>query len=75
MENSSERIVPCIIYLAGQNDAFREKSCTICTEQNGKFLKLIEMIASFDNPMAERLRNIKINISISIIWDPGCKLN
>lgn len=54
-----KRIIACIIYHAQQNDAFRGKNCTIYTEQNGKFLKLIEMIASFDNPMAEHLRKIK----------------
>ncbi|XP_050062995.1 zinc finger MYM-type protein 1-like [Aphis gossypii] len=54
-----KRIIACIIYLARQNDAFRGKNCTIYTKSNGKFLKLIEMIASFDNPMAEHLRNIK----------------
>lgn len=54
-----KRIIACIIYLAQQNDAFRGQNCTIYTEQNGKFLKLIEMIASFDNPMAEHLRKIK----------------
>lgn len=48
-----KRIIACIIYLAKQNDAFRGKNCLINTEHNGKFLKLIEMIASFDNPMAE----------------------
>ncbi|XP_001943532.2 zinc finger MYM-type protein 1-like [Acyrthosiphon pisum] len=54
-----KRIIACIIYLAQQNDAFRGQNCTIYTEQNGKFLKLIEMIAIFDNPMAEHLRKIK----------------
>lgn len=54
-----KRIVTCIIYLAGQNDAFRGENCTIYEAQNGKFLKLIEMIATFDNPMAEHLRRIQ----------------
>lgn len=31
---------------------------TINSEQNGNFLKLIEMIATFDNPLGENLRKI-----------------
>jgi len=54
-----KRIIACILYLASQNDSFRGKHCTIYSDQNGKFLKLIEMLASFDNPMAEHLRKIK----------------
>ncbi|KAE9528853.1 hypothetical protein AGLY_012428 [Aphis glycines] len=54
-----KRIITCILYLASQNDSFRGKHCTIYSDQNGKFLKLIEMLASIDNPMAEHLRKIK----------------
>ncbi|XP_050532688.1 uncharacterized protein LOC126900793 [Daktulosphaira vitifoliae] len=57
-----KRIIVRIIYLAQQNDAFRGKNYTIYTESNGKFLKLIEMKTSFDNPMAKYLRNIKNKI-------------
>ncbi|VVC43762.1 Hypothetical protein CINCED_3A019002 [Cinara cedri] len=46
-----KRITACIPYLTRQNDTFRRKHCTIYNDQNGKFLKLIEMIASFDNLM------------------------
>jgi len=54
-----KRIIACILYLASQNDSFRGKHCTIYSNQNGKFLKLIEMLASFDNQLAEHLRKIK----------------
>lgn len=59
MENCIKKNHCMYIYLAGQNDSFRGKNCTIYSKHNEKFLKLIETIASFDNPMGERLRRIK----------------
>lgn len=44
-----------ILYLE-QNDSFKGQNCTIYGKQNSKFLKLIEIIASFDNPMDEHIR-------------------
>lgn len=54
-----KRIIACILYFANQNDSIRRKHCTIYSDENDKFLKLIEIIASFENPMGEHLRKIK----------------
>lgn len=53
------RILAGVQYLAETNSAFRGSSSTLYERDNGNFLKLMEMLATFDPPMREHLRRIK----------------
>ncbi|XP_060846551.1 uncharacterized protein LOC132926228 [Rhopalosiphum padi] len=56
--NVLKRIICAVKFLSKHNDAFRGSSDKVCTKNNGKFLGLIEMMASFDDVMAEHIRRI-----------------
>ncbi|XP_022165596.1 zinc finger MYM-type protein 1-like [Myzus persicae] len=56
--NVLKRIICTVQFLSKHNDAFRGSSDKVCTKNNGKFLGLIEMMASFDDVMAEHIRRI-----------------
>lgn len=47
------RIICTEQFLSKHNDAFRGSFDNACTKNNGKLLGLIEMMASFDDVMAE----------------------
>ncbi|XP_031329236.1 uncharacterized protein LOC116160227 [Photinus pyralis] len=53
------RIIAVVRYLAETNSAFRGRSNVPFDKHNGNFLKLIEMIGTFDDPMKEHLRRIR----------------
>lgn len=53
-----KRIVFMIEFLASQNLAFRGKTETLYSRDNGNFLKLMEFIGNFDAVTAEHLRRI-----------------
>lgn len=55
------RIIAAVQFLSESNLAFRGQSCKLFEENNGHFLKLIEMISKFDAPMSEHVRRIKDN--------------
>lgn len=54
-----KRIIICIQYLAKHNEALRGSSSTIYTNNNGKFLGLVEKISQFDIVMLDHLTRIK----------------
>lgn len=54
-----KRIVSGIKYLAEHNIAFRGSNCKLYEPNNGNFLGLIEMMATFDPVMQEHLRRIR----------------
>lgn len=53
------RILAGVQYLAETNSAFRGSSSTLYERDNGNFLKLMEMLATFDPPMREHLRRVR----------------
>jgi len=53
------RIIAAIQYLAKHNDAFRGSSDVVNTENNGKFIGIIEMMGKFDPTIMEHLCRIK----------------
>lgn len=55
------RIIAAVQFLAESNLAFRGTNSKLHKENNGHFLKLIEMISKFDAPMSEHVRRIKDN--------------
>lgn len=54
-----KRILAAIHFLAQHNDSFRGSSDKLYTENNGKFLGLIEMMEKFDPTISEHVRRIK----------------
>lgn len=54
-----KRIIQVIKFLAAHNIAFRGSTSTLYHSNNGNFLGLIEMIATFDSVMQEHIRRIK----------------
>lgn len=58
-----KRLIAVIQYLAQHNIAFRGKSSTIFTPNNGNFLGLIETFAKFDHILQEHLRKIKDKVT------------
>lgn len=54
-----ERIIAVIQLLSQQCLAFRGSSDKLYERDNGNFLKIIEMIAKFDNVMAEHIRRVQ----------------
>ncbi|CAH0553118.1 unnamed protein product [Brassicogethes aeneus] len=54
-----KRMIYIVQYLAGQNLAFRGDSQSLYELNNGKFLKLVEMVAKFDPIIMEHLNNIQ----------------
>lgn len=54
-----KRIIAAVQFLAEGNSAFRGKTSKLNEDNNGHFLKLIEMISKFDAPMSEHVRRIK----------------
>ncbi|KAF0706211.1 zinc finger MYM-type protein 5-like, partial [Aphis craccivora] len=58
-KNVMIRIIAAIQYLAKHNDAFRGSSDVVNTENNGKFIGIIEMMGKFDPTIMEHLRRIK----------------
>jgi hypothetical protein len=53
-----ERLVAIIQFLGQQCLAFRVSSDKLHEENNGNYLKLVELFAKFDSVMAEHLRRI-----------------
>jgi len=58
-ENVMIRIITPIQYLAKHNDAFRGSSDVVNTENNGKFIGIIEMMGKFNPTIMEHLCRIK----------------
>lgn len=58
LRNVLKRIICAVQFLFKHNDAFRGSSNKVGTKNNGKFLGLIEMMASFDDVMAKHIRKI-----------------
>ncbi|XP_008187309.1 zinc finger MYM-type protein 1-like [Acyrthosiphon pisum] len=58
-KNVMIRIIAAIQYLAKHNDAFRGSSDVVNTENNGKFIGIIEMMGKFDPTIMEHLHRIK----------------
>lgn len=54
-----KRIINGIKYLAEHNIAFRGSNCKLYEPNNGNFLGLIEMMATFDPVMQEHVRRIR----------------
>uniref|UniRef100_A0A8C3HBI5 TTF-type domain-containing protein n=1 Tax=Chrysemys picta bellii TaxID=8478 RepID=A0A8C3HBI5_CHRPI len=54
-----ERLLAIINFLAEQCLAFRGASDILYENNNGNFLKLVELLAKFDNVMAEHVRRVK----------------
>lgn len=53
------RLIKCVQFLGSQSLAFRGGSDVLYAENNGNFLKLVEMIATFDPVLKHHLNKIK----------------
>ncbi|KAL4089428.1 hypothetical protein QTP88_024463 [Uroleucon formosanum] len=74
--NVLKRIICTVQFLSKHNDAFRGSSDKVCTKNNGKFLVLIEMMASFDDVMVEHIRRLNNHKKLMIITlDQKFKMN
>lgn len=58
-QNVVKRLVAIVTYLGRQCLAFRGSNDTLHSENNGNFLQLVEMLATFDTVMQEHLKRIK----------------
>ncbi|XP_044147234.1 zinc finger MYM-type protein 1-like [Bufo gargarizans] len=58
-----QRIIYIIQYLAGQNLALRGCDARLFQNNNGNFLKLVEMIGKFDPIISEHIQRIQCSIS------------
>lgn len=58
-KNVLKLILSTICYLAKNGDVFHWTSDVIHTENNGKFLGIIEIVANFDTVIQKHLRRIK----------------
>lgn len=57
-KNVFSRLINIILYLAGNNIAFRGSSDKLYTKSNGKYLGLIQLLAKFDPVMQEHVDQI-----------------
>ncbi|CAH2314604.1 zinc finger MYM-type 1-like [Pelobates cultripes] len=58
-QNVLQRLVAIVQYLGKQCLAFRGSSDTLYSENNGNYLKLVEMMATFDSVMQSHLKKIQ----------------
>ncbi|CAH2293088.1 zinc finger MYM-type 1-like [Pelobates cultripes] len=58
-QNVLQRLVAIVQYLGKQCLAFRGSSDTLFSENNGNYLKLVEMMATFDSVMQSHLKKIQ----------------
>ncbi|CAH2293624.1 Hypothetical predicted protein [Pelobates cultripes] len=58
-QNVLQRLVAIVQYLGKQGLAFRGSSDTLYSENNGNYLKLVEMLATYDSVMQNHLKKIE----------------